>query len=960
LQKHLKIILKNLKIVIVLGLKQKKQTEAILEYSKQITEIQKVTGETKSNTDEILKTVKALKKEKKDGLWENIGAKDKKKNVREGIKTIGLMAGGILAIGSAFKLVGEVDWKSVMALSIALPAMSYSFNKVGETTTDPKTALNIAGVMIAMSGGVAVSGMLLQNTPSLGFAQIVSIIGISAGLGIVLYGLSKISNELDSKSVQNIYALVPVLPVLAASISAAGMVLQSVPTVTLGQVLSTIGIGIALGGALIPLAIAAKFADMKKATDMMVLAGTMPVLAASLVASAFALQYMPTDLPYGSIIGGSFAISLAIGAFATPIAILSKMKVSFKDILLGTAGMVIMSGGLMAMSHILSFGNYEEGSYPTASWATGVGLSMLGFVPAVVLTGAIAATGVGALVLMAGIASMLGISSGLAQMSHILAKGKYDKHPSVEWAAGTGSALMAFIGPMMALQGGLFSMLFGASLEDKVAMVEQLGEALQKTSITVSKGKYTGGPKKEWAEGIGVALSVFANSLDLIEPGIIGSIFGQTLESRLASMLKIAQYLPKLGNAVGSDTSMYSGGPKKEWSEGVGIAIMTFAESLDLIDPGVLGKIFGKSLDGQLQGMLKIAQYLPKFGIAVGSDTSMYSGGPKKEWSEGVSIAVTAFAEGLSMIDPGMFDMILGKTLDSQLQGMLKIAMYLPKFGLAVGSDTSMYQGGPSKEWAESVAATITGFVTALDIVEGGVMGPLFNKSLDEKLFGLAQIAKMIPFYGNTLAKGSYTNFPSDQWVNGVIAFIDGFTSIDGLDKDFMWKNILRLSVSYNHLAKSITKVGKALNSIKATEMPDLGGLYSGLVTLSLIDNNNLNKVLTSLNNNWNILDDYVSLVKMKTDNSAYSNPNLMGKWNQPKYKEEKTQSNAALSSGGSSGSSVQSVSSSSQAQSINVNVDSLKQELSANSELLQQMINLLGEIADNTGGFGFTSNISN
>ena len=938
----------------------KKQTEAILEQSKKLTEITKVTGETKTNTDEILKIVKGIKKEKKSGLWDRIGAKDKKKNVREGIKTITLMAGGILAIGAAFKLVGNVDWKSVLSLSVALPAVSYAFNKVGETTTDPKEALNIAGVMIAMSGGLVVSSHLLATTPNIGIGQLISMVGVSVALGISLYGLSKITNELDSKSVGNIYALIPVLPLLAGAINASGQVLQDVPTVTLAQVLSTIGIGIAVGGALIPLAFAAKVADMKKATDMMVLAGTMPVLSAALYASALILQHMPTDLPYGSIIGGSLAISLAVGAFATPIAILTKMKIGLKEVALGTVAMTVMSAGLMAMSHVLAMGNYED--YPSASWATGVGLSMLGFVPSVIATGLIASSGFGAIVLLAGIASMIAISGGLVEVSKIISRGKYSGGPSVEWAKGTGTALMAFIGPMMALQGGLFSMLFGSGMDEKIAMIEDLGTALQRTSIIVSRGNYSKGPSADWAEGIGMALSVFSNSLDMIEPNIIGTIFGQTLESRLGGMLTVAKYLPKFGAAVGKGD--YSGGPKPEWAEAVGLALMSFSQSLDMIEPGIIGKIFGSSLEGQLEGMLKIATYLPKFGTAIGSDTSMFTGGPGKEWSEGVSIAIVAFTEGLAMVDTGWFS----SNIDEQLEGMEKIAKYIPKFGEAVGNDTSMYEGGPKPEWSESIANVIGAFVMALDIIEDG----WFGKDFDEKMEGFRKIASLIPYYGKALNDASYTNFPSDKWVNGVVSFIDGFTSIDGIDKDILWKNILRLSRSYNMLAKSLQNVGKSLNSVKSKDIPDLGGLYSGLVTLSLIDSKNLDNVLRSLNSNWNILSDFIQEIKGATLKSNFSNPNLFPSWATPnttKEQEKNTQdaTKSATSQSGnvnktqSSVPSVQAPASSMGGQQININVDELKKELGNNTQLLQQMINILSEIADNTGGgFGFTSNISN
>ena len=78
------------------------------------------------------------------------------------------MAGAILAIGSAFKVIGEVDFKSVLALSVALPLLAISFDQVGQTTKSPKEAGLIALNMVIMSVGIASSGAILslcQNYP---------------------------------------------------------------------------------------------------------------------------------------------------------------------------------------------------------------------------------------------------------------------------------------------------------------------------------------------------------------------------------------------------------------------------------------------------------------------------------------------------------------------------------------------------------------------------------------------------------------------------------------------------------------------------------------------------------------------------------------------------------------------------------------------------------------------------
>jgi hypothetical protein len=138
------------------------------EMAEELKVVSATVSATKSNTEQILEIVKGIKQEKKSGIRDKqSGAKDKTKSLAEGIKTISLMAGAILAVGTAFKIVGDVDFDSVIALSVALPLVAIAFNKVGETTSNPKQALNISLSMIMMSAGIAASGAIISFMPSL-------------------------------------------------------------------------------------------------------------------------------------------------------------------------------------------------------------------------------------------------------------------------------------------------------------------------------------------------------------------------------------------------------------------------------------------------------------------------------------------------------------------------------------------------------------------------------------------------------------------------------------------------------------------------------------------------------------------------------------------------------------------------------------------------------------------------
>lgn len=68
--------------------------------------------EIKNTQDKILEEIKASRKQKESGMFDKIEGKENKSKIKDGIQTVILIAGGVLAIGLAFKLIGQVDFLS--------------------------------------------------------------------------------------------------------------------------------------------------------------------------------------------------------------------------------------------------------------------------------------------------------------------------------------------------------------------------------------------------------------------------------------------------------------------------------------------------------------------------------------------------------------------------------------------------------------------------------------------------------------------------------------------------------------------------------------------------------------------------------------------------------------------------------------------------------------------------------
>lgn len=779
----------------------KDEAKTMAEVVEDLRAVRESTEKTKTNTEQILDIVKGIREERKKGIWEKLsGAKDKTKSVAEGIKTIALMAGAILAIGTAFKIVGEVDFASVLALTIALPLVAEVFNTVGETSKSPKESASIAFSMIIMAAGITASGAIMSIMPSLSLPQMVSVVAVAIAMGAAMYALANAADDIGRDRIGNIYAIAPAMPFVAGGILLSGMILSKMPIVGGDQFLSALGTGLAMGISMIPLALAADAigGDVK---DLLLMTVAMPLFAMAIYHSAAIL----TDVPNVDFLGtleASLAVTASGVIMAGGIWLIDKLGLGLSTVIEGTIALTILSAGLMASSWILSIGNYD--TYPSLDWAEGVGLSLLASLPVVLGFGLVAATGIGALVIGAGILSMMAVAAGIAATSHIIGAGNYSGGPTVEWATAVGMAIMAFTNTLAALSPSLFGIFFGNALEKNIESILLLGDALKQVSYVIKGGSYTGGPSKEWSEGVGWALALFANALDNISPNVFERLlFGDTVEQNIMSMIM-------LGGA------------------------------------------------------------LHDIGVAVGSDTSVYKGGPSKRWADGVGGSLAAFAAALDNVEPGFWDTIMGKTLDTQIRGMIQIAAALPLIGKAVGSDTSMYKGGPSEKWAKGIGGTVTAFASAI----ATLADEIDTDDLADWLPALMLFAPIIGYYGKMMSGVKFDSSPSKSWTDNITHFIDAFSELEAVeDAEDTAYDMYVLARSYIMLAKGLDALSDSLSGLK--EIPDMSSLYGGIVTLSLVDSDNLEDTLDVLYEKKKEFSKVLSMIKasseVKIDENTFS-----------------------------------------------------------------------------------------
>jgi len=612
----------------------KDQAKMMMEMAEELKVISATTASTKTNTEEILDIVKGIKQEKKSGILDKLsGAKDKAKSMAEGIKSVALMAGAILAVGAAFKIIGDVDFKSVLALSVALPLMAMAFNHVGESTTSIGDSLIIAGSIVIMSMGIAIAGVILSDIPELSFMQLVSAVGVAAAVGVAGYLLGMAAEKIGTKGIAAIYLIAPALPLIAWGIAKAAEELSDIKPVTTSTIISAAGVGIAMGLALIPLAYAGKIIG-NDINSLFKLAVIMPVIAGAIYLSALALENTP-EVDVFKTISSTLGITVSIVIFGAGIWALDKLGINVGTALKGSVSMAILAGGIMAVSHIIALGNYTN--QPSLEWGLSVGLVLLG--GGLIATALTYMGGLG--VIIPGTIAMLAVAAGVMAASHILAFGDYGTYPSLEWAQGVGLSMGAFGLAAVALGFVMMTGVGAVALGFGILGMAGIAAGLVAVSAIIGTGNYTGGPSVEWATGVGMALKGFTDAVSAVSPSGWDLISGNTMQDKINALVQIGAALPMIAAVISKGN--YSGGPTADWGIGVGAAIAGFANataSMEDIDLDELPTL--------LLSLMPIANLMKYFGATLSS--AKFDNYPSVDWVDGIKTFIEEFTE-LDMVD---------------------------------------------------------------------------------------------------------------------------------------------------------------------------------------------------------------------------------------------------------------------------------------------------------------------
>lgn len=322
---------------------------------KSIKEIKEDTTQIIKNQDKLLSLQKVQEKEEKSNLFSDTGDKGQMEKIKEGVGSIILIAGAVLAIGLAFKLVGHVDVLSVIALGISIGIMGAVLTKLSENgIPSPKESLSIGLSLVSMTAGVVASSWLLMLIPDIKISQLVTFGAILLMFSALSMGMSVLIDAVKGIKPMDVIYLPLILIGISLAIMATSFILQHTQMIPYDKLLNIVVMGVALSlmalAMSIPLFIIGKMGGsiLKGAILGIIILPAMS-LAIMLSSHLIGMGDYSVSLPLGWVI----SFSLAMLVLAIPVAILGMIPLPL--VLSGALALVIISAALVASSYILSY-----------------------------------------------------------------------------------------------------------------------------------------------------------------------------------------------------------------------------------------------------------------------------------------------------------------------------------------------------------------------------------------------------------------------------------------------------------------------------------------------------------------------------------------------------------------------------------------------------------------------------
>lgn len=809
----------------------KKDTQEILKQNRTIVGMsQKAPGKEGDKDDPMNKLPK--EQSKMDGL-------------KKGLGIILLLAVAVLAIGLAFKLVGKIDVLSVIGLAIAITIVSFAFEKVAKLKlsigdafktsvvmviiagaitassyilkgitvlpiTKGLTAIFIATMfvvismkmreillsallfgklnvspatllktMVAISLAIAASSYILREVRILSFGKIMTSIAIAIMFSIISYNLENMALSVLIFKRFNIKPreLAKTMLGIAAAITASSFILKLIMPLTSGQLLTGIAISIMFFAIALNLEKIAMGVIAFKKTGVKpdALIATLVGVAAAITVSSFILKtIVPIDgMQFLTALG--VAVLFALMSYVMPelavgVAIVNKV--------LGKTGIFLIPVLFTAIALAIALSVKAFSKMPALEFKTlgiallaGVGLAILAivFTPAIWLL-----AWLGVKKVMVASTSIVILAGAITAASLLIAKGKFDKWPDWKWTVFTAIAIVAFglVGWLLNKFGSLKDYLVGSIVIIGIAHVVKM------TASILAEGDYTKRIPMKWVLGAGASILAF---------GLLALGFGLIVSSGGAGLMVLgaivviglAFLIVKVSTKL--NEGKYEKIPGLRWTTSVIAALTAFGVFSTIAGLAAINPLFwvGFLVINKLANVIvETAEVLAKGNYDLKGFAS---------WAAGTVLLFATFSPLILVLGAvaaasaalGFFTGI--NPFESGKAAFISIAETIVAVSYELKKGT--YSGGPTVEWAKSVAIALGAFAPVykmlvdnaiMKMFGGGGIGPDDFKTAISTITG-GIVAAANEFADNAVA---FKNGPPIEWARGVGRAIGAFAPV--------------------------------------------------------------------------------------------------------------------------------------------------------------------------------------
>ncbi len=768
------------------------------DFGKQLEAINTGVKSIKVDTQAILKnqeTILALSKKKESEKVKGAEVDKKKEgDIKKGVATILLIAVAVLAIGLAFKIVGKVDFLSVIGLALAITIVSVAFEKIAKLKISIKEAAVASLTMVMMAAAITISSWILSIVKPVSISKMFTSILIGAGFALLGKSIAHLVRSFDGISigtlVKTVIFLPLILPAIALGIAGASYAFGLVKPVSLSQWISSI-----------------------------LIAGIFTVV-------AFGIRNMLNafkGLSIGELIKASIFLPIILPAIALGIAgasyVLGLVKpVSFSQwitsILIG-ALFVVLSFGIRNI--LQAFKGLDKAQMLMASLMIPVLLPamaaaiwgasfFLGKVNFITFNQFLTALGISILfvVLSFGIrmiADSIGkmkwsdvpkipvfftlISIAIMVSSHILNEAvaiDFTKLLKIGLLGGILALItIAMVIPIKAISKiGMKELLIGS-----LAIIILAG-VIMVTSHILALGNYDVYPGLDWIIGVGLSLltfgvAAFALGWLVFGPQALIFLAGLVAVLAVAGTIVAASHILAAGK--------YDNKGMLEWAKATALLYLTFTPIIMALGMmGIAGAIiqfFGGDDPFEVaKGMMvQIAETIVLVSKTLSKGN--YKDGPTEDWAKGISLALGAFMPVYKMLVMNSILSIFGGGgvgPDDFSKAIITVSTGIITAAELFSSTSVAFKNPPPVAWAKGVGMAIGAFAPVFKVLseEKGwfVDGPSVQDMKRAILTISEGIVTAAYFFANNKSPFKEGNYPTKKWGEGVGAALGAFAPV--------------------------------------------------------------------------------------------------------------------------------------------------------------------------------------